>query len=146
MNKKIIFRRIKGCTRELSQGAKADKGKRITLSPQLCALFREWTIKTGIRKGALFKANNEWPTYRSIQHAYDKAFKAAGIPFSGTHILRHASLSEAQETGGDLKITQTLAGHSNIATTERYAKARDCKIRDVHKQMGQNILVADGSQ
>lgn len=146
LDKKIIFRRIKGCTRELSQGAKADKGKRISLSPQLCRLFREWTIKTGIRKGPLFKKNAEWPTYRAIQHAYDKAFKAAGIPFSGTHILRHASLSEAQETSGDLKITQTLAGHSNIATTERYAKARDSKIREVQDQMGRDILVADGSQ
>lgn len=60
-------------------------------------------------------------------------------------MLRHASLSEAQETSGDLKITQTLAGHSNIATTERYAKARDCKIREVQIRMGQNILVVDGS-
>ncbi len=146
LDKKIVFRRVKDCPRQLVQGSKNSTGKRILLSPQLINLFREWTLKSGIRQGPLFMCNDEWPTYRSIQHAYDKAFKAAGIPFSGTHILRHASLSEAQETSGDIKVTQTLAGHKNISTTDRYAKARDHRIKEVQIQIGEKIFARDGSQ
>ncbi|WP_413289306.1 tyrosine-type recombinase/integrase [Bdellovibrio sp. HCB337] len=147
LSKKIVFRRIKGCSRELVQGSKTNQGKRIGMSPPLVTLFKEWTMLTGIRKGPLFLLKDgTWPTYRSIQHAYDKAFKAAGIPFSGTHILRHASLSEAQETSGDIKVTQTLAGHKSIATTERYAKARAGRLQEIQTKVGQKIFTADGSQ
>ncbi len=146
LDKKIIFRRVKDCTRELIQGSKSSTGKRITLSPQLIKLFREWTLKAGVRHGPLFRRDDGWPSYRSIQHAYDKAFKNADIPFSGTHILRHASLSEAQEASGDIKITQTLAGHKNISTTDRYAKARNSRIKEVQMQVGERIFTRDGSQ
>lgn len=139
LNKKIVYRRTKGAKPELHSGSKTNKGKRIVLSPQLVSLFREWTIKTGIRSGPLFTIDKEWPSYRYIQHAYDRAFRAAGIPFTGTHIIRHASLTEAQDTCGDLKITQALAGHRSILTTERYAKVRDSKMREVQMQVAEKV-------
>lgn len=137
LNKKIVFRRGEGLLPELHQGSKAGRGKVISMSPKLEGLFYEWTKKRGISAGPLFMIDGTWPTYRSIQYANDKAFKAAGIEFSATHILRYASLSEAQECGKDLKITQKLAGHKNISTTARYAKVRDRRLCEVQNLVEQ---------
>lgn len=140
LNKKIVYRRTKGSRPELHTGSKSNEGKRIALSPQLLSIFQEWVIKSGIRSGPLFKKNGEFISYRQIQYAYDKAFKMANIPFTGTHILRHASLSEAQNTCGDLRVTQMLAGHKSSSTTERYTKVRDSKLHEVQMRVAEKVL------
>jgi integrase len=141
VNKKVQWLRAKGHEDQLVQGSKANDGKEITLSVLAATVFREWTMKSGIRSGPLFTLNGELLTYRQIEYRYTQALKRAGLPFSGTHILRHAALTEAYDTSKDLKLTARLAGHSDLKSTEKYVKIRDEQMDQVQKQMDEKLSV-----
>lgn len=59
--------------------------------------------------------------YRQIQHHYDRAFKKAGLQFSGTHTLRHSMASIARELSGSIDAVQSLTGHKSVKQAEHYA-------------------------
>lgn len=148
VNKKIVFARTKGAETRLTSGSKANGGKIIFMQSLLGQIFREWTLKTGIRGGPLFQINGGWITYRQIENKYTQALSNSGLPYSGTHILRHAALTEAQEISGDLNQTKFLAGHSSIKTTEKYAKVRPHQVRETQSKLDEKFeqLWGNGSQ
>lgn len=58
----------------------------------------------------------DW-TYRDIYDAYKKAAGRAGIPFHGTHTLRHSFVRHQLGAGADLKDVSQAIHHKNINTT-----------------------------
>lgn len=76
------------------------------------------------RKGALFiQDNGELLTYRQIQHAYDKAFRLAGLNFSGTHIMRHGGARLAYDSSnGDFGVAKQILGNADIKSIQIYAQ------------------------
>jgi len=66
--------------------------------------------------------NGGFFTYREIQHAFDHAFARAGLPYRGTHVLRHGGTRNVYNETGDLAVAQQLLGNSDLQTTLVYAK------------------------
>jgi integrase len=122
VKRKIVWPRYKGVKPFIQDGLKSSDVKRVR-SPYVASLLSEWCRRSGITSGLVFSQEGIIP-FRAIQYQYDKAFEAAGLPHRGTHILRHASLTEHYVTGGDLYKTMHVAGHSRIDTTQGYAKQR----------------------
>jgi integrase len=135
VRRKVQWARVKGEVDRIVNGAKANRGKEIPMNEFAKTVFREWVMKSGVRSGLLFRYDNQIVTYRQIAHRYDQALKAAGLPFKGTHLLRHASLSEHYDTCRDILATAKVAGHSDLRATERYAKARDERVAETQRQM-----------
>jgi site-specific recombinase XerD len=59
-------------------------------------------------------------TYKVIVNLLQRAQKAAGLPLTGTHILRHTFCSRLAARGAAPRAIQELAGHANSSTTDRY--------------------------
>jgi integrase len=73
-------------------------------------------------KGLVFQIDGKLLGYRSVQHAYDRAFKLAGLTYTATHIMRHGGTRKAYNKTGDLAIAAQLLGNTDIKTVLVYAQ------------------------
>lgn len=140
----VEWPRRKGEKAQVRSGSKTNPGKEIPNSEFLKKTLKEWKRKTNRIRGPLFSHNGVIVPYRAIQYRYDLALEKAGIEFTGTHLLRHASLTEVYSQSKDIKTTAKLAGHANIATTQRYAKARSSDARHTQERMSEELMAALG--
>jgi len=101
---------------------KGRKDRLVPLAASLLELLRLWWrvmrptewLFPGMRPGTHVDT-------RTIQRAVHVAVEKAGIKKKATpHTLRHCFATHLLEAGTDLRIVQTLLGHSRIATTLRY--------------------------
>lgn len=61
-------------------------------------------------------------TNTTVRGAIRRAFKRAGLPWSGTHILRHTAAARMVQGGISLKEVADVLGHRSIDTTLIYTK------------------------
>lgn len=141
INKKIVWPRSKDYAPYLADGSKKNGGKTIPLSQMIKTVIQDWMLKSGKRKGLLFSVDDQVLTYRQIEHRYSQALAKAGLPYRATHILRHASLTEFYDSCKDLKQTAQVAGHDSVKSTEKYAKARDERVRETQMAVDEKLSV-----
>jgi integrase len=81
--------------------------------------------------------------YRGQRYAFSKngwarrwyqALKDAGVEDFRFHDLRHTSATRIVRSTGNLKIAQRLLGHTDIATTSRYAHVNEDDVRAAMKK------------
>ena len=58
-------------------------------------------------------------TQKMVQNLVNRAARRAKVP-AGIHILRHTYCSHLAMRRGSVREIQELAGHQNLATTQRY--------------------------
>ena len=59
-------------------------------------------------------------TQKVVQNLVRRAARRANLQHEGVHILRHTFCSHLSMQGGPVRAIQVLAGHANLATTQRY--------------------------
>ena len=102
--------------------AKGAKDRTVMLSVQLLAVLREYARLYHPRTWLFPGGNPGQPlSARSLQKICVHARQAAGISKRvTTHTLRHSFATHLLESGTDLRIIQTLLGHSSLSTTAIY--------------------------
>jgi len=101
---------------------KGRKDRSTLLSEKAASFIEEYYEFFGIEKW-LFPGQpvTRHLTIRSAQNIFDKAVRRAGITKKITiHGLRHTFATHLLESGTDIRYIQTLLGHANLRTTERY--------------------------
>ena len=76
---------------------------------------------------------------KAIQKKMERYAKAAGIPAS-CHSLRHTFASNLLEHGAEVVTIRDFLGHSQLASSERYAKVSSQKIKQEYLRTMQKIL------
>ena len=57
---------------------------------------------------------------KMVQNRMRRAAQSAGLTQHGVHILRHTFCSHLSMRGAPVAAIQALAGHADLATTQRY--------------------------
>lgn len=74
--------------------------------------------------------------YGTIQLNYREAQRKSGVPYSGTHILRHGMAKLARKIGGGLDAVIAMTGHKDLKLADHYSKSDE----DDQKHFSQMIM------
>jgi integrase/recombinase XerD len=119
---------------------KGGKERLAPLGEKARAAVKAWLP---FRKAALGKAVSPWLfpsrgrggrlTPRRFAQLLEEAARAAGIDPRrvSPHVLRHAFATHLLNGGADLRVVQTLLGHSDIATTQIYTHVAQERLAEV---------------
>jgi site-specific recombinase XerD len=123
---------------------KGRKDRRVYLSPDAVASVQQCLAQhPGARaQGYVFwnRKRAERPlSVKAIQKKMERYAKAAGITAS-CHSLRHTFASNLLEHGAEVVAIRDFLGHSQIASSERYAQLSSQKIKQEYMRTMQKIL------
>lgn len=98
------------------------------------------------KKGLAFQCQGTHFGYRQIQHAYQKAFERAGLPYSATHVMRHGGCRNIFNEVPDTAVAQQLLGNSSMQTTLIYAKRHASALTKVAQSHWERQKIASGER
>lgn len=122
----IEWSRKKGVESVISLGFKNSRTtgavKELPMFPEVYFALRE-LYYVGAR-GLIFKnRQGTFFSYRQVQDLYERAFKKAGVEFTGTHSLRHGGCRAIyNEAGGDMALAGQILGNEDSNTVRVYAR------------------------
>jgi site-specific recombinase XerD len=127
----------------LLQG-KGRKDRHVYMSPDLVASLHQCLEQhPGARaQGYVFwnrKRAQQPLSVKAIQKKMERYAKAAGITAS-CHSLRHTFASNLLEHGAEVGVIRDFLGHSQIASSERYANISSQKVKQEYMRTMQKIL------
>ena len=101
---------------------KGNRPRQVVMTARLRALLREIKERSDDHEErAIARSRGQGTaTTRVIARLVQKAQGAAGLPPTGTHILRHTFCSRLAARGATPRAIQELAGHASSSTTDRY--------------------------
>jgi site-specific recombinase XerD len=123
---------------------KGRKDRRVYISPDAEASLHACLAQhPGERaKGYVFwnrKRQGQLLSVKAIQKKMERYAKAAGITAS-CHSLRHTFASNLLEHGAEVVAIRDFLGHSQISSSERYAKISSQKVKQEYMRTMQKIL------
>jgi site-specific recombinase XerD len=123
---------------------KGRKDRHVYLSPDALASIQQCLAQhPGAQaRGYIFwnrKRAQQPLSIKAIQKKMERYAKAAGITAS-CHSLRHTFASNLLEHGAEVVTIRDFLGHSQIASSERYAKISSQKIKQEYIRTMQKIL------
>jgi len=123
---------------------KGRKDRRVYLSPDAMASVQQCLAQhPGARaQGYVFwnrKRAQQPLSVKAIQKKIERYAKAAGI-IASCHSLRHTFASNLLEHGAEVVAIRDFLGHSQISSSERYAKLSGQKIKQEYMRTMQKIL------
>lgn len=118
-----------------SSHTKTKKIHRVPLSPAALVVLQE---QQELSAGSpyVFPGRKQGEPMRKTQGTWDAVCKAAGIEDARIHDLRHTYASLLVGSGLSLPIIGQLLGHTQPATTQRYAHLADDPLREATGRVG----------
>lgn len=106
---------------------KGRKDREVPANGAVSAALDAWLEVRGSEPGALFppvfrsgRVADRHMTGQAVLLVLQKRAQQAGVAHFTPHDLRRSFVSDLLEAGADISTVQQLAGHANVATTQRY--------------------------
>jgi hypothetical protein len=98
----------------------------------MAAFFVVYALYEGFGRHSKVAHNSRINNYsRIVRERLEFVFKRAGLPYRGTHAMRHGGCRRVFNEAGELPVAQQLLGNSDLKTTLIYAKRKASALTDV---------------
>jgi integrase len=77
--------------------------------------------------------------YGTVLVNYVNAQRKSGVPYSGTHILRHGMAKLARQVGGGLDAVMAMTGHKDVKLANHYSKCDEDDQREFSEKIMEHI-------
>ncbi len=118
------------------RGGKGGKD-RVALLPEKLLIELKGLVEG--RKGEVFVFESERGgklTSRTAQKVFEVALRRANLQKAASfHSLRHSFATHCLENGVDIRYVQTLLGHNNIRTTQRYTQVSENRLSGIQSPL-----------
>ena len=84
--------------------------------------------------------------YGTIQVNYRNAQRKSGIPYTGTHILRHGMAKLARKVGGGLDAVVAMTGHKDLKLANYYSKCDEEDQKHISEKIMEHIRLSKYAQ
>lgn len=125
-----------------SAHTKQRKEHRVPLSAPALQLLTEMRAKAGANDRYVFPSRKPDAPVTQFTAAWSWVAKAAGIEGVRVHDLRHTYASILASAGVSLPLVGALLGHTQPATTARYAHLYDDPLREATERVGAFVTTA----
>lgn len=109
----------------------------LPLSPESLELLKE--MREDSSSDFLFPGKNEGEPVKEIKRFWNSILKAAELKDFRIHDLRHTHASHLVSSGYSLSIVGKILGHTQAATTERYAHLAPSALREAASSFGEKF-------
>jgi integrase/recombinase XerD len=120
------------------RGGKGGKDRLVPLSPRMLTALRRYWVKERPPASCLFPGrHSETPiTKDAVRKVLKRAVEDAGLAKALTpHSLRHGFATHLLEDGEDIRVVQSILGHSHVQTTAHYAQVTTRRLGKVRSPL-----------
>lgn len=129
----------KGTWTKPDHSTKQKQMHHIPLSLQVIEILKQMNTKANPESHFLFPGKIPGQHIKEIKKAWYTIRKRADLPKLRIHDLRHTYASHLVSSGLSLSIVGKLLGHTQAATTQRYAHLADASLRQATELFGNKV-------
>lgn len=107
---------------ELNPFPKNKEPRIVFITDELMEIIRRRLMQRWPGSNFLFHVDGKPLNYGTIQVNYRGAQRKTGIPYTGTHCLRHGMATLARKVGGGLDAAIAMTGHKDVKLADHYSK------------------------
>ncbi len=98
------------------------ESRTIYMTDEICEILKRRLAFRQADNNFVFHVDGKPLNYCTIQQNYRDGQRISGIPFRGTHFLRHGMAKLARKVGGGLDAVVAMTGHKDFKLADHYSK------------------------
>ncbi|QDK42402.1 hypothetical protein DOM21_13295 [Bacteriovorax stolpii] len=131
-----IFHSINKTFLELKPFPKNKESRPVFITDEIMEILKKREAFRILGNDFVFHVEGKPINYCTVQMNYRDAQRKSGVPYTGTHILRHGMAKLARQVGGGLDAVLAMTGHKDLKLADHYSKCTE----DDQKHFSEKIM------
>jgi len=124
---------------ELKPFPKNKEPRPVFITDEILELLKQREAFRELGCDYVFHVEGKPINYGTVLVNYKGAQRKSGVPYSGTHILRHGMAKLARQVGGGLDAVIAMTGHKDIKLADHYSKCDEDDQREFSEKIMKHI-------
>lgn len=131
-----VFHPINKTFLELKPFPKNKESRPVFITDEIMEILKKREAFKILENDFVFHVEGKPINYCTVQMNYRDAQRKSGVPYTGTHILRHGMAKLARQVGGGLDAVLAMTGHKDLKLADHYSKCTE----DDQKHFSEKIM------
>jgi integrase len=110
---------------ELKAFPKNKEARPVFITDEIMEILKKREAFRILGNDFVFHVEGKPINYCTVQMNYREAQRKSGVPYTGTHILRHGMAKLARQVGGGLDAVLAMTGHKDLKLADHYSRSNE---------------------